>query len=31
MEQHKLVAASIPGKHPPAAPILTEEEKATVA
>ena len=31
MEHHKLVAASIPGKHPPAAPTLTEKERLTVA
>jgi hypothetical protein len=31
MEHHKLVAASIPGKHPPSAPTLTAEERVTVA
>jgi hypothetical protein len=30
-EHHKLVAASLPGKHPPAAPTLTAEERLTVA
>ena len=29
-EHHKLVAASIPGKHPPAPPTLTAEERLTV-
>lgn len=31
MEQHSQVAASIPGKRPPAAPSLTEEERAIVS
>jgi len=31
MEQHSLVAASIPGKHPPAVPTLTGEERAAVS
>lgn len=30
MEQHSLVAASIPGKHPPAPPVLSPTECATV-
>jgi hypothetical protein len=31
MEHHKLLAPSLPGKHPPAPPMLTEEERSTVA
>ncbi|RXG86227.1 hypothetical protein [Bradyrhizobium vignae] len=31
MDQHSLVAASIPGKRPPAVPVLTEEERLTTA
>jgi hypothetical protein len=31
MEQHTEVAASIPGKHPPAPPALTDQDKTTVA
>jgi hypothetical protein len=31
MEQHNLVAASIPGKHPPALPVLTAEEHAQLS
>ncbi|MGY4295097.1 hypothetical protein ACVWXN_003192 [Bradyrhizobium sp. i1.4.4] len=30
MELHSLVAASIPGKHPPAPPMLTAEERCSL-
>ena len=31
MEQHSLVAASIPGKHPPAAPTLIQQEREALS